>query len=37
MSLTKDLLEELILEATVTRRYLASVPFDKDDLQPHEK
>jgi len=37
MSLAKDLLEELTLEAAVTRRYLASVPFDKADFQPHEK
>lgn len=37
MPLAKDLLEELTLEAAVTRRYLASVPFDQADFQPHEK
>ena len=37
MSLAKNLLEEFTLEAAVTRRYLASVPFDKADFQPHEK
>lgn len=37
MSLAKDLLAELTLEAAVTRRYLASVPFEKADFQPHEK
>lgn len=37
MSLAQDLLKELKLEATVTRRYLASVPFEKADWQPHPK
>ena len=37
MSLANDLLNELELEATVTRRYLESVPFDKADYKPHEK
>ncbi len=37
MSLAKKLLAEFTLEAAVTRRYLASVPFDKADFQPHEK
>lgn len=37
MSLVQDLLNELTLEAVVTRKYLASVPFDKAAFQPHEK
>lgn len=37
MGLTQDLLNELTQEATVTRKYLASVPFDKATFQPHEK
>ena len=37
MPLTQDLLNELTQEAAVTRRYLASVPFDKATFQPHEK
>ena len=37
MSLAQDLLNELTQEAAVTRRYLASVPFDKAAFQPHKK
>jgi uncharacterized damage-inducible protein DinB len=37
MSLPQNLLKELKSEAAVTRRYLASVPFDKADWQPHSK
>ncbi len=37
MPLTQDLLNELTQEAAVTRKYLASVPFDKAAFQPHEK
>lgn len=37
MSLAQDLLNELTHEAAVTRKYLASVPFDKAAFQPHEK
>jgi len=37
MSITSDLIKELQLEAKVTRRYLASVPFDKADYKPTEK
>lgn len=37
MPLAQDFLSELKQEAAVTRRYLASVPFDKKDFKPHEK
>lgn len=37
MTLAKDLLDELKQEAAVTRKYLASVPFNKEDYKPHEK
>jgi uncharacterized damage-inducible protein DinB len=37
MTLGQELLKELTLESVVTRRYLASVPFDKATFQPHEK
>ena len=37
MTIGKELLQELTLEATLTRRYLASVPFDKLDFQPSNK
>lgn len=37
MSLAKDLLNELTQEAVVTRKYLASVPFDGGTFQPHKK
>ena len=33
----KELLQELVLEAAVTRKYLESVPFDKLAFQPTEK
>ena len=36
MSLAKNLLEEFTLEAAVTRRYLASVPFDKADFRENK-
>lgn len=37
MSIATDLLNELKLEAQVTRRYLERVPFDKATYKPHEK
>ncbi len=37
MTIGKELLQELLLESEVTRRYLASVPFDKKDFKPAEK
>ena len=37
MTIGQGFLQELTLEAAVTRRYLASVPFDKLDFQPTEK
>ena len=37
MPIAQDLLKELTLEAAVTRRYLAAVPFDKADYKPTKK
>lgn len=37
MTIGQELLQELTLEAEVTRRFLASVPFDKIEFQPTEK
>lgn len=37
MTIGQEFLMELALEATVTRRYLANVPFDKKDFQVAEK
>lgn len=37
MTLGQELLQELTLEAEVTRRFLQSVPFDKTEFQPTEK
>jgi uncharacterized damage-inducible protein DinB len=37
MTLAQDLLSELQLEASVTRRFLERVPFDKAEFKPHEK
>jgi uncharacterized damage-inducible protein DinB len=37
MTIGQELLQELTLEATVTRRYLERVPFDKLDYKPSEK
>lgn len=37
MTIGQELLQELTLEAAVTRRYLESVPFDKLDFKPTEK
>ena len=37
MTIGKSLLQELILESEVTRRYLASVPFEKKNFKPTEK
>jgi uncharacterized damage-inducible protein DinB len=37
MTTGQELLQELTLEAAVTRRYLDSVPFDKLDYKPTEK
>ncbi len=37
MSKGQELLQELTLEAEVTRRFLERVPFDKAEFKPHEK
>jgi uncharacterized damage-inducible protein DinB len=37
MKFAQELLNELRLEAAVTRRFLESVPFDKRDFKPHQK
>ncbi len=37
MTLGQELLQELTLEASVTRRYLESVPFDQLEFKPTEK
>jgi uncharacterized damage-inducible protein DinB len=37
MTIGEELLQELSLEAAVTRRYLDSVPFDKLEYKPTEK
>ena len=37
MTIGQELLQELTLEAAVTRRYLDSVPFEKLDFKPTEK
>lgn len=37
MTIGQELLQELTLEAEVTRRFLESVPFDKTEFQPTEK
>ena len=37
MTIGQELLQELTLEAAVTRRYLDSVPFDKFEYKPTEK
>jgi uncharacterized damage-inducible protein DinB len=37
MTIGQELLQELTLEAKVTRRYLESVPFDKLEYKPTEK
>lgn len=37
MSLKQGIINELTQEAVVTRKYLASVPFDKITFKPHEK
>ena len=37
MRLGQELSKELALEAAITRRFLARVPFDKEDYQPAEK
>ncbi|MEP6924079.1 MAG: DinB family protein [Pyrinomonadaceae bacterium] len=37
MTLGQELLKELTLEATVTRRFLERVPFDKLEYKPTEK
>ncbi len=37
MTIGQAFLQELTLEASVTRRYLESVPFDRLDYQPSEK
>ncbi len=37
MTIGQELQMELTLEAEVTRRFLASVPFDKTEFQPTEK
>ncbi len=37
MTIGQELLQELTLEASVTRRYLESVPFDQLEFKPTEK
>ena len=37
MNIGEELLQELTLEAEVTRRFLQRVPFDKADFRPTEK
>jgi uncharacterized damage-inducible protein DinB len=37
MTTTQSLTQELLLEAQVTRRYLAAVPYDKLGYQPSDK
>jgi uncharacterized damage-inducible protein DinB len=37
MTTGQELLQELTLEAKVTRRFLERVPFDKAEFRPHEK
>jgi uncharacterized damage-inducible protein DinB len=37
MTTGRELLQELTLEAEVTRRFLESVPLDKAEFRPHEK
>jgi len=37
MTIGQELLKELLLESEVTKRYLASVPFDKSEFKPAEK
>ncbi len=37
MTQGQELLQELTLEAEVTRRFLERVPFDKAEFKPHEK
>lgn len=37
MTIGQELLQELTLEAAVTRRFLESVPFDRTAFQPTEK
>ena len=37
MTIGQELLQELSLEAKVTRRFLESVPFDKAEYKPTEK
>lgn len=37
MTVGESFLQELILESEVTRKYLASVPFEKKDFKPAEK
>lgn len=37
MTIGEELLQELVLEAAVTRRYLESVPFEKFEYRPTSK
>lgn len=37
MTIGQELLQELTLEAAVTRRFLERVPFDKTAFQPNPK
>ncbi len=37
MNIGKQFLQELLLESSVTRKYLASVPFDQKEFKPAEK
>jgi uncharacterized damage-inducible protein DinB len=37
MAIAKEILQELIVEAQLTRRFLEAVPFDKQQYKPAEK
>jgi uncharacterized damage-inducible protein DinB len=37
MTIGQEILQELMLEAAVTRRFLENVPFEKASFKPHEK
>jgi len=37
MTIGQEFLQELILESKVTRKYLASIPFEQKEFQPDEK
>lgn len=37
MTIGQEFLQELVLESEVTRKYLASIPFEQKEFQPDEK